>query len=113
MSKAKFDAVKVAPSSNVQRVTYCADENRLRVLFKSGEYEYAGVPADIADAWSKAESSGKFFFASVRGKYDSHKLEAEPGPTFCSVCGGKLEGDELLAEDVPGHGGLHSYCGYG
>ena len=55
-NKDTFQAVKVAPSSNVQRVTYCEASDRLRVTFKSGEYEYAGVPQTVADAWATALS---------------------------------------------------------
>ena len=73
-SKTTFEAVSVAPSSNVQTVSYFAGEKRLRVRFRSGEYEYEDVPQQVVDAWSKAESSGKFFFASVRGKFDSRKI---------------------------------------
>lgn len=115
MSADNFEAVKVAASSNVRAVTYCAEKKQLRVTFGSGQYEYEGVPQKVVDAWTEADSSGKFFHSSVRGKFDSRKIEPElpPGPTFCSVCGVELEDDELCSDDVPGHGGLHSYCGYG
>ena len=73
-NKKTFEPVTVAPSSNVQTVTYLAGEKRLRVRFRSGEYEYEGVPQQVVDAWSKAESAGKFFSASVRGKFDSRKI---------------------------------------
>ena len=77
MSQGNYRTIKTKPSSNVERVEYFDAESRLRVTFKSGSYEYEAVPVEVVDAWEKAPSSGKFYYANVRKKFDSHKVESE------------------------------------
>lgn len=77
MSEGNYRTIKTKQSSNVQRVEYFDAEQRLRVTFNSGQYEYEGVPVEVVDEWAKAPSSGKFYYAHVRKKFDSHKVENE------------------------------------
>lgn len=59
--------LRLRESSNIQQATYCRSERKLRVQFVSGSiYEYANVPSEVADAWSEADSVGKYFAANIR-----------------------------------------------
>lgn len=61
----------VNESSTVAAVGYDAERQILGVRFHSGQrvYTYAGVPADVAEAFRTAESPGKFFAANIKAKY--------------------------------------------
>lgn len=63
-------------SSQIAAIGHDATTNTLRVQFKgSGStYDYAGVPADVHQAFSKAPSLGKFLGAHIKGKYEFKKL---------------------------------------
>jgi hypothetical protein len=70
-------------SSNIAAIGYEAgnpetDMGTLQVRFSSGsEYTYEDVPAQVAQELFEAESVGQAFFATIRNKYTTIKLEAE------------------------------------
>lgn len=66
-------------SSQIAAIGHDPASNTLRVQFKgSGStYDYAGVPADVHQAFSKAPSLGKFLGTHIKGKYDFKKLPAQ------------------------------------
>jgi len=62
-------------SSNVKAVGYDDEKKTLLVEFKlGGKYVYEDVPVELYEAFEKADSAGKFFFANVRGKYKFSRL---------------------------------------
>ena len=63
-------------SSNIQGVHYDPNLKTLTVKFKSGVYEYAGVPVDVYTGLLQADSKGKFMNSAVIGKFESKKLSA-------------------------------------
>jgi hypothetical protein len=68
-------------SSQIAAIGHDPATNTLRVQFKgSGSvYDYANVPADVHQAFGKAESLGKFLGSHIKGKYEFKKL-AQPAP---------------------------------
>lgn len=61
-------------SSQVESIGYDAATKVLAVKFKSGMYEYDGVPPEVHDGILKAESVGKFLGAHVKGKFQFRKV---------------------------------------
>lgn len=62
-------------SSNIKAVGYNDDEQELHVQFNSGKtYSYAEVPQQVYDDFMAAESKGKFFFASIKSKFESTEV---------------------------------------
>src|SRR5581483_3223601 len=62
-------------SSNVYRLRYLYDEQRLEVEFLSGGYyEYLNVPPEVARDFVLAESFGKFVHARLKGRYACNRL---------------------------------------
>lgn len=61
-------------SSNISKVDYDTETKVLGITFKnkSGEkrYEYQGVPRELYDQMIAAPSTGKFFYANIKGKYE-------------------------------------------
>jgi hypothetical protein len=63
-------------SSNIKSVGYEGDTKTLMVEFKNGsKYVYEDVPVELFEAFGKADSAGKFFFANVRGKYKFSRMQ--------------------------------------
>ena len=63
-------------SSNIKSVGYEGDSKTLLVEFKNGsKYVYEDVPAELFEAFGKADSAGKFFFLNVRGKYKFSRMQ--------------------------------------
>ncbi len=68
-------------SSNIAAVGFEAsvpvsEFGTLGIRFTSGdEYLYSDVPTTVAEALLGAESVGKAFYAMVRGKYSTLKVE--------------------------------------
>lgn len=49
----------------------------LTVTFANGgQYEYADVPQEQAEAFANAESPGKYFAKEIKGKYEFKKVSA-------------------------------------
>lgn len=68
--------LKIKPSSNVVAVEYDEESKVMTVTFKNAKYEYYGVPSDTAMGIEKAESTGKYLGANIKGKYPFKKLES-------------------------------------
>ena len=65
-------------SSNIASIGYDPTSKILAIEFKSGGcHHYAGVTPEVYAGFLSADSKGKFFHATVRGKFDSRKLEEE------------------------------------
>lgn len=63
-------------SSNIESINYNESEQLLFVEFHSGGvYKYSGVPREVFDAMSNAESVGKAFHSLIRkGGYAYEKV---------------------------------------
>lgn len=62
------------PSSNVEFFGISID-NRFFIQFKTGSYIFDSVPVPVMQAATTCESIGKYFFANIKGKYPSTKIE--------------------------------------
>jgi hypothetical protein len=60
-------------SSNVVSIGY--EDGVLEVEFKSGVYQYAGVPQETFDALMAAESKGQFVSRHIRDAFPFTKME--------------------------------------
>lgn len=59
-------------STNIAAAGYDPDSKILRIKFVNGsEYCYSNVPAEVGVDFFEAESVGKYFYAKVRGKYET------------------------------------------
>ena len=66
---------KPVESSNIKSVGYDEVTKTLEIEFKgSGVYQYKGVPKEIYEGFSKAESIGKYFYAKVKSNRE-YKFE--------------------------------------
>ena len=63
-------------SSNVISVGYDASSHVLEVEFKTGVYQYADVPADVAEGLLSAPSVGSYMHKHIRGVYDHSRVAA-------------------------------------
>lgn len=69
--------IKMEPvtSSNISHIGYREEDQKLRVRFANGNtYEYAGVPATIAQSLMTADSVGGFFNKNIRSQWPGTKL---------------------------------------
>lgn len=61
-------------SSMIAAIGYDADTKTLAVEFvKGGTYEYEDVPEEEWEAFSTAESVGKYFLANIKPNYTAIK----------------------------------------
>jgi hypothetical protein len=59
----------VFDSSNILKITYFPEAQRLYIAFNRGEtYSYGNVTHELYDAFEKAESQGKFFNTNIKNK---------------------------------------------
>lgn len=66
-------------SSLIRGARYWPEHKALELCMAGGRrYLYLGVPADVADAFSRAGSKGAFFNRAIRGRFDCHALRDEP-----------------------------------
>lgn len=67
--------MKKVDSTNVDAIGYMHTTQTLRVKFTNGDvYEYAQVPADIAEGLQTARSPGGFLAAHIKGSFKYKKL---------------------------------------
>lgn len=71
----RFTSNKEGKSSNIISFGYQPSTMTLYIGFKNGVYAYPGASLDVYKGMLKAESRGKYFFANIRNKYESRKLE--------------------------------------
>lgn len=61
-------------SSTISEINY--DGKLLTVTFNNGrEYAYEGVPANIYEDFSKAESKGKYFHENINYRYNYSRIK--------------------------------------
>jgi hypothetical protein len=60
----------VTRSSLVRRLCYDARQSYVVVNLNGTYYHYCGVPAGVVSAWRGADSMGRFYNASIKGRYD-------------------------------------------
>lgn len=66
------------PSTVIRRFDYDPRTEGLDVEFVSGRrYRYAGVPAEVAEAFREAFSKGRFFNARIRDHYSFKELASD------------------------------------
>lgn len=61
-------------SSNIKKIGFDSEENKLYVQYTSGLYVYENVNKDLFEAFKQAESKGKFINENIKGKYEFKKL---------------------------------------
>lgn len=67
--------LQIKPSSNIDQAHYDEDQQTLQVHFKSGGvYVYDGFTGDAADAFERADSSGKHLNSNIIGQYVARKI---------------------------------------
>ena len=72
---ARIERVPVESSSLVS-IGFAREAHVLEIEFRSGAiYRYLGVPQTVFDALKKAESKGRYFAQSIRGKYEFKRVE--------------------------------------
>lgn len=77
-------AIALTPvsSSQIEAIGYDEASKTLAVKFKKGAvYQYQNVPAELYKQFSKAESLGKFFGATIKahpGAYPFKKVPEQP-----------------------------------
>jgi hypothetical protein len=65
----------VTRSSMITEMEYDEAEKLLRLKFaKGGWYEYQDVPEEVYQELLNAESIGKYFLASIKGKFPTEKI---------------------------------------
>lgn len=63
-------------SSLVKRVCYDAKERYVIVNLTGTYYHYCQVPGSVVAEWLDAESMGRFYNATVKGRFDCRVLRA-------------------------------------
>jgi KTSC domain len=75
---AKAVRIERAPveSSGLVSIGFAPKARVLEIEFRSGAiYRYLGVPPTVFEAFKKAESKGRYFAQSIRGKYEFQRVE--------------------------------------
>jgi hypothetical protein len=72
---------KVTVSTLISAARYWPDEQALELCFAGGRrYLYLGVPASVADEFTRTTSRGQFFNEAIRGHFTCHELASEVVP---------------------------------
>ncbi|MGI9344838.1 MAG: KTSC domain-containing protein [Gammaproteobacteria bacterium] len=58
------------PSTFIKDICYAPKTDYLIVKVKHTYYHYCGVPGNVALAWPKAPSLGRYYTYNIRGRYD-------------------------------------------
>lgn len=62
-------------SSNIVKIGYSKEDEKLRVEFKSGMvYDYFGVPECVHQSLMASDSKGKFFARFIRNNYKTKEI---------------------------------------
>lgn len=67
---APFKCSWIFRSSLVNRLCYDPKEQYVIVKLQKTYYHYCEVPPGVVDAWTNADSMGRFYRANMRGNYD-------------------------------------------
>ena len=67
------------PNSSIDAAGYDLGSQTLAVRFKPNGpvYHYKDVPPDVAEAFDKAESKGRFLQTEIRGAFDHEVIPPE------------------------------------
>lgn len=69
----------VSHSSNIKAIGYDEDSQILVVQFlDGGKYKYEAVPPQIYKDFLRSQSMGKYFHASIKGKFKAEKMTPDP-----------------------------------
>jgi len=68
------EAIPFKQSSHITSVAYDEETSTLVVSFSKASYSYAGVPAQVANGFSDAQSAGQYLETAIKGKYPFQKL---------------------------------------
>lgn len=66
-------------SSNLLRHNYNPKTKELRLQLNSSYYLYKDVPKSVYEGLLEAESHGKYFYAHIREKYPTSRIEYTEG----------------------------------
>lgn len=70
----EFEIIKKA-STNVDYFAIRRETSQLFIQFSNGKcFMYANVPPEVLEQAKEAESIGKFFHASIKGKYEDEAV---------------------------------------
>jgi hypothetical protein len=62
-------------SASIASIGFHADQRILEIEFRSGAlYRYFAVPPSIFEGLQKAESKGRYFSKSIRGRFEFRRL---------------------------------------
>lgn len=76
--KPSFADLTPVESTNIHSFGYDPSAQALRIRFHSGSvYDYLGVDQATADAFSQADSKGRFHGQTIRGKFKAELVEAK------------------------------------
>jgi hypothetical protein len=71
----------VSPSSLISGARYWPDERALELCFTGGRrYLYLGVPASVAEDFTRSMSMGRYFNEEIKGRFTCHELASEAVP---------------------------------
>jgi KTSC domain len=71
----RYRGMETPQSTAVRAIRYDSERQRLIVRFIDGdEYAYVGVPGEVHRSFVDAESKGRFFSQSIRGRFPYNKL---------------------------------------
>lgn len=63
-------------STSIARVGYDSGRRELGVVFlQGGTYVYSGVASAVFEAFTSADSKGRFFYAHIFGRYVFRQLD--------------------------------------
>ena len=70
-------------SSAIRHIFYKPDIEELSIWFgpEGRRYKFSGVPEFLYEALRDAESRGRFFNQSIRGRYPSRRVDPAAGKT--------------------------------
>jgi hypothetical protein len=58
-------------SSMIEHFEHAVETRKLSIKFRSGKtYHYKEVPEDVVEAFTAADSHGKFFNEHIKGQYE-------------------------------------------
>lgn len=70
---ARMTCESITRSSFIRRLCYDAKEEYVVVALDATYYHYCGIPAGVVAKWRAAESMGRFYNASIKGRFDCRK----------------------------------------
>lgn len=68
--KGSFKEFSLKPSSFVNRILYDSDQQYLLVKLRDIFYHYCSIPEVKVEAWTSANSLGKFYHSNIKGNFD-------------------------------------------